>query len=316
MPDNVFLRAERLVNTALGLLDRDTVLAQLVWRDAAGDFAGAKNDTITIRLPAYGKANKRGIRGSTTRSKSELAERAVDVTLTDNLYMSVPVSDAELTLDIESFERQVITPMASGVVRGLEDEVLTEVTEADYHETHVIELDEENPLETVTAARRLLNDARVPFDGRSLIVGSAVEEVLINHLTPVSESGDTGALREAAIGRLRGFGVYAVPGLDPQAAVAFHRTAFVLNQRAPVVPSGAPHGEVGSWEGFAIRLVQAIDSEEVVDNVHADVFVGTNHVTDVGAFNEAGQWEPAEDPDDNAVDEEFVRAVKIEMAGS
>lgn len=313
---NVFNKAERLVSTSLGLLERDTVAARLVWRDAAGDFAGAKNDTVSLRLPAYAKANKRSIRGSDSRSATELNERVVTVALDQNLYMRVPVTDAELTLDIQSFAEQVLVPMTNGLVRGIEDEIIAEIEGADYHENHVLELDEEDPLATITTARRLLNDARVPFDGRALLVGSAVEEALINVLTPVDETGSTGALREAQVGRLRGFNVFTVPGLDPDIAVAFHRTAFVLSSRAPVVPQGAPSGAVGSYGGFALRLVQAIDPEEVVDNVHADVYVGTDTVKDVGSFDANGHWEPAEDPDDQGAEEALVRAVKIALPSS
>lgn len=316
---NVFTKAERLVSTSLGLLERDTVAARTVWRDAAGDFAGAKNDTISIRLPAYAKAKKRALRSGDPRTSTELHERVVPVTLDDNLYMRVPVTDEELTLDIAQFESQVIVPMTAGIVRGIEDETIALIEGADYHENHILEIDEEDPLATVTTARRLLNDARVPFDGRVLLVGSAVEELLINELTPADETGSTSALREATIGRLRGFPVIAVPGLDPEVAVAFHRTAFVVSSRAPKVPAGAPSGAVGSYGGFALRLVQAIDPEEVVDNVHADVFVGTNEVKDVGSFDSNGHWEPAEDPEDDSdpdLEEALVRAVKLTLPSS
>ncbi|MFW6091494.1 MAG: P22 phage major capsid protein family protein [Actinomycetota bacterium] len=309
------IKAERVVMTALGLLERESVLAGLVWRDAAGDFRGAKDDTITIRVPAYAKANKRTLRSGSSRSKTNLKERGVDVTLADNLYEVVEINDEELTLDIEAFDRQVTAPMTRGIARGLEDEILDELDAPDYHFHHA--LDQDDPHKTIAKARRNLNDARVPMEGRRLIVGSAVEELLLTdpQFVRADQSGSTSALRDAQLGRIYNFPVFAVPGLDPESAYAFHRTAFVLNQRAPMVPRGAPWGATRAFEGFSIRYVQTVNQDDPVDQVHADVFVGTNHVSDVGTFDADGLFEPAEDPDETAETELFVRAVKIDFDG-
>src|SRR5690606_34951668 len=43
------IKPEVVVSAALGILSREVVLPALVWRDAGGDFAGAKDDTISIR---------------------------------------------------------------------------------------------------------------------------------------------------------------------------------------------------------------------------------------------------------------------------
>lgn len=318
MSDNVFTKADRIVRTALGLLVRDTVMARTVWRDAAGDFAGAKNDTITVRLPAYAQASKRTLRAGTSRTKGKLVERAVNVTLTDNIYEVVEVTDEELTLDIEDFNAQVVAPIMGGVVRAIEDEIITEVQGADYHWD--LTLDEDAPHETFFRARRHLNDSRVPMAGRAIAVGSRVEELLLNseQFVRADASGSTDALREARIGRLAGADVFLVPGLDPEEAYFYHQTAYVLNQRAPLVPASAPAGGVGTFDGFAIRLVQALDSDEVVDNVHADVFTGTNHVTDFGTVADDGTFEPSVDPNasESGEDEYFLRAVKLSFGSA
>jgi hypothetical protein len=312
---NEFIKATRVVRTALGLLVRDVVTPRLVWRDAAGDFRGAKDETITIKVPAYFESNKRSLRAGTSKTKSALAERSVDVTLTDNLYGVIPITDEELTLDIDSFEEQIVVPVLGGIVRGLEDEIVTEIQTGPTYQ-HSLELDLDNPTYTLTRARRLLNDSRVPKEGRAVIVGSAIEEALINALTPADETGSDSALREAAIGRLRGFGVFQVDALDPYEGYAFHRTAYVLNSRAPFVSRGTPWGATESFEGFAIRVAQAVDPDELTDNFHADVYVGTNHVTDAGNVDDDGIFTPAEDPDESGVEDLFVRGVKITMAES
>src|SRR5690606_38215245 len=114
-----------------------------------------------------------------------------------------------------------------------------------YPVAHQVPLDEQAPLETITRARRLLNDANVPMDGRTILMGSGVEEAILNNidiLNKANESGTDSALRDATIGRLRGFNLVTSNAIDPDKAYAFHRTAFVLSLQAPMVPSGASWG--------------------------------------------------------------------------
>ena len=58
------------LSTALGLLTRESALPRTVWRDPVGDFAGAKNDTISVRLPAYAPARTRVLRSGSARTRS------------------------------------------------------------------------------------------------------------------------------------------------------------------------------------------------------------------------------------------------------
>jgi len=310
------IKATRVVRTMLGVLARDVVLPNLVWRDAGGDFRGAEGDTITIRVPAYFNARKRALRGSQTKAASSLVETKVDVTLTDNLFGRIPITSEELTLDIEEFNRQITVPVANGIVRGLEDELIAEMQGASYE--HEVEFDENSPYSSVVEARRMLNDSFVPFDGRALAIGTGLEEAILNsdQFRRADQSGSTDALRDAQIGRIAGMPVFTVPGLDPNEGYAFHRTAYVLNQRAPFVSRGTPWGATESFEGFAVRVAQAADPETLVDNFHADVYVGTNHVRDYGEVGEDGKFVPDDAPDIENDTPVFVRAVKLTLDGS
>lgn len=309
------IKAEKVVRTALGLLERELVLPRLVWRNAGGSFVGASGDAITIRLPAYAVARKRALRSGDTRVKDDLAERSVTVTLTDDIYKVVQITDEELTLDIESFSSQVLAPNLAAIVRQLEDEVVDEITTATYSTNYEIALDESDPFATVVDARTLLNKARVPMSGRVLAVGADVEAVILkdDNFRKADQAGGTDALREATIGRVAGLPVVSVPSLPPDEAYAFHQTAFVLATQSVAIPNGAPWGASLSWEGYAIRAVQAIDPDTVQNNVHFDVFAGTNHVKDEGSFDANGYWVPAVDPEDSGEGEELVRAVKISL---
>ena len=306
------IKATKVVNTALGVLEREVVLPNLVWRDAGGDFAGAANDTISLRLPAYAVANTRTLRSGTTRSKSNLVQTKVDVTLDTDIYMDVPISDEELTLDITDFGAEVMAPVLSGVVRAYEDKLSTTMSGATYEKT--VALDINKPFKTTNAARRFLNDANVPQQGRALVVGTALEETILNsdYFVKANEAGSANALREAMIGRISGFDVVVSNVLAPTEGYAFHRTAYALSSRAPKVPQGAPWGASQSAGGFAIRTVQIMDPDTVEDRFIADAWVGANVVKDHGTINADGKFVPSTNPDTSGgTDLIFVRSVKI-----
>src|SRR5690606_23525347 len=142
---NAFVKPAVVVNAALGLLVRQTVAARLVWRDGAGDFAGAKNATVTVRLPGCATANHRVLRSGTERVKSSLQQREVDVKLDTDLYLDVPVTDEEMELDIKDFGRDIILPCIEGIGRGIEDKVISTMQGATYTNTF------ENDLEDLKA---------------------------------------------------------------------------------------------------------------------------------------------------------------------
>jgi len=308
------IKAEQVVNAALGILQREVVLPSLVWRDAGGDFRGAKDDTISIRLPAYVNSRKRDLRSGTSRTKDSLHQRKVDVTLTTDLYNDIPITDEELTLDIASFGEDVMNPVLAAIVRGYEDEVAALMQGA----TYAVELDFDanDPHKSLVAARRALNDANVPASGRGFVCGSGIEEALLasDQNRDVSQSGSTSALTEAMIGRRAGFTIVSCNALEPYEAYAFHRTAYVLSSRAPMVPAGAPWGATQSAGGFAIRTVRVFDPDQVEDRFIADAWCGTNIVQDHGEIDENGKFVPSVEPDlETGEDLVFVRAVKLEM---
>src|SRR3954451_3813641 len=105
---NTFLKPTRIVDAGLAVLARDLTLPNLVWQNAAGDFAGAANDTISIRVPAYASARTRALRSGAARTRDFVVERKVDVTLATDVYKDVEITDEQLSLDIVDFTNQVM----------------------------------------------------------------------------------------------------------------------------------------------------------------------------------------------------------------
>lgn len=311
------VKATRVVDIGLALLERDTMLAGTVWRDAAGDFAGAKDDTISIRLPAYAKANKRTLRANANRVRRQLAERKVDVTLDADLQIDVALTDEQLTLDVENLARQVTAPAVSGIVRAYDEEIAAAMEGATYEVT--IDWDDTNPYASLVDARVALDDANVPADQRFLVVGSELAAQLLKDdlLVSANRSGSSQTLRRGVLGEVASFTVMTSNGIAPDLGFAYHRTAYALATRAPVVPQGVAWGQSISSNGFALRVMQHLGqngSGDLENVCYHDAWVGVTVVADNGAFDDNGKFEPAVDPDDPG-DEIVVRAVKL-AAGS
>lgn len=312
-----FLKAPQIVSAALGLLQRESVLPGLVWRNGLANFRGALNDTISIRLPAFAPANSRVLRSGTTRQRDELYERKVDVTLGIDVYKDIKISDEALTLDITDFGTQVLNPVMMGIAQKVSGVLVGVMADAIYQNEIDYVYGGDPVKEIAIEARRLLNLANIPAQGRSLVLGGSLEAEFLGSQTflNASASGTTATLREGSIGKVMGFDVFPANELDPDEGYAFHQTAYVLSNMAPVVPAGAPYGSSQDFMGFALRIVRVLDSTAIEDVLAVDSWVGCNLVTDVG-FMDGDVFTPAEDPEDSGASELFVRAVKITAANS
>jgi hypothetical protein len=294
---NTFLKAERIAAAALGLLEREIVLPALVWRDAGGSFRGAAGDTISIRVPARTTARTRPLRGSRPTASEgegiitmdELVETKVDVTLDEAIYSAVPITDEELTLDITSFGQQILAPQVRAVAEGLENKLAAQMLDATY--AHTLALDTSDPYNTLVDARVQMNKDNIPMSGRTCVVGADLEGTFLKseHLSMADKAGDNSALRDAAIGRVAGFGpVYVSNALPPDVGFVFHKTAYVLSMQAPVVPDGASYGTSQAYQGMAMRWIRDYDFRNVLDRSLVDVYAGTNIIAD-GDTNEVQQ---------------------------
>lgn len=318
-----FIKAEKVLFAGLGALEREVVLPSLVMRNSFGDFKGAKNDTIIITVPAYTSARERAMRSGATRSRDNLNEGQVSVTLNTNLYKDVLITDEELTLDIRDFGEQVMQPITNAMVRGYEEEVADLMEAASYE--HTVSWDANDPHSTLSEAGMDLTRSNVPSSGRAVVLGTrlALEFVNADQVRRVDSAGDMAqtALRDATIASpFAGFSRIVVSNaIDPNVGFAFHRSAYVLASRAPVVPAGVAWGASVSAGGFALRAIRQFDSSAAgwVDVLGFDAYAGSNVISDHGAFDHNGKWVPADDPDNaGSTDLKFIRAVKITAGAS
>lgn len=292
-----FLSPTRIINAALGLLVRETSLPRTVWRDPVGEFAGAYNDTISIRVPAYAPARTRALRSGSARTKDSLTERKVDLVLDTDVYKDIGITDEQLNLDISDFGKQVLDPIAQGMVQEITAQLAAEMSGATYARSIAFTYATGNAWsDIILGAREYLNKAHVPAGERYLAVGPAIETALLKTDLFVSaeRSGNNDALSDAVIGRKAGFTVVSAQELGPNEAYAYHKTAYALSMKAPAVPAGAAWGVTKSLDGFAMRAVQGFDIDTVEDRVIFDAWMGTAVVTDEGYFDANGIWVPSE----------------------
>lgn len=287
---NTFIEPAKIAAAALGLLEREIILPALVWRDAAGSFAGTAGDTISIRVPARTTARSRTLRGTRPQASEgngiitmdELVETKIDVTLDEDIYSAIPITDEELTLDISDFGAQILAPQVRAVAEGLENKLANLMTGATYVNTVDISTSG-GVFDAMVDARKLLNDNNIPMNDRIVVLSSDLEALFLkdDHLNMADQSGDNTALRDASIGRIAGFGQIVVSNALPAGfGVAFHRTAFVLSMQAPVVPAGATFGASQSYQGLAMRWLRDYDFRNVQDRSLVDVYAGVNTVSD------------------------------------
>jgi hypothetical protein len=285
---NTFIKATRIASAALGLLEREIVLPGLVWRDAGGDFRGAGGDTISIRVPARTQARTRALRGARPSTSEgagiitmdDLTETKVDVTLDTDVYSAVPITDEELTLDLSDFGAQILEPQVRAVAEGVENAVAAEMTGATYATN--LTVDTADPFKTFVDAYTALNKQNIPREGRAVVVGADIENLILksDHLSRVDQSGSDAALRRAEMGRLAGFPIYVSNAIPANMGFAFHRTAYVLGMRAPMVPDGASFGSAQVYGNLAMRWIRDYDFRNVQDRSLVDCYIGTNIVAD------------------------------------
>jgi hypothetical protein len=302
---NAFLKPTVIAATAVGLLYRELVVPRTIWTDAvnAAEFVGAFGDTVTMRVPARRSARTRVLRAGTAITNDVSNEFGVDVKLTTDVYNGAPITDEELTLDIVNFSEQILMPQITAIAEGLEDQAVAEIEGADYEAEMTLNPDwSEFTVNGATdwyrvanRARKLLNNKFVPKANRTLLVGSDVEEEILNsdRFTRNDNIGADAvdALREGTIGRIAGFNVIPSAALEADEAYAYHRTAFVMAARAPRVPQGVAFGTQRSLSegsqggtaqvaGIGARWIMDYDYTNTTDRSLVNTWVGTATVKD------------------------------------
>ena len=271
------LTAQGISKVAIELLYRRLSLPRSVTMVPGDEFSGSNGDTITVRVPQPSAARTQASRGAALTADS-IDEVGVDVSMA-HLYHLKNLSDQEVTLDIENFARQITLPQVQAVAIGAEATlvaVMNGLSATDAAINWDATSTEADDKDTILRARKALNDRDVPAEDRYLAVATDIAMRLLKHdfLSRVDAAGNADALRNARIGRVFGFEVIEVPGLDAGESVAYHKSGFAFAARAPLSPRGASESSSASAQGISLRQVFQYDASTAQDQSLVSVFCG------------------------------------------
>ena len=301
--------AQGIANVIVPLLARSLVLPRTVTLIPQQDFAGDNGDTISVRVPNTLAARTQAT-DLATITYDDVIENRVDVTLA-HLYHAKRIGAKELNFNIVDFRRQITEPQVEAVARGAEDNlaaVMNGLTNPTAPSDFLIAADGSNIETVVLAARRQLTRNRVPLTDRYMACSpEVIEQILsIETFTRVDAAGSDEELRNATIGRYRGFTIVESEGLDAGEAVAYHRSGFVMSNPIPVPMPGVVSASSQSVQGqIGVRQTFQYVPDLLGTTSVVNTFVGSSAVLD--------------DPDDSASGgqgDTALRFVKIATAAA
>lgn len=276
MPNTLYT-PEQVAQVAVKIAQQSGFLSAMISRNMENDLlgGGGRGRTVNLKVPGTLIARSRDIDETTAAIVLDnVTESTVPVTLGEHLYSAVSLSEGDMSLDLANFSTQILAPQVEAVVERIEHNVATALRAVP--ESTDFAYSAANPLATFTALRKHLVDLGVPTAGLNVVVGTQIYADLLEAkaITDASESGSTEALREGGVGRLRGFTIVESARLDEDEIVAFHRDAFALAVRAPMIPEGASFGAVQSANGFQLRYLRDYDAMHTVDRSIVSTFAG------------------------------------------
>jgi hypothetical protein len=275
---NKFTAAEA-AKVAATLVQKDSVLSALVSRNWQAELlaTGKGGAPVSINIPTTLIARERNIDDVTSQIVlDEIAESTKTFNLDrKHTYSAVPLSEADMTLNLTDFSAQVLSPQTEAIADALEHKLATALNAVPVT-TLGSAYDRAAPANYFTAIRKKLRDNGVSASGLNMVVGTGVYADLLDsgQLTDASQSGSTDALREAGVGKLRGFQIVESTRVEEDEILAFHKDAVTLISRAPVVPQGASFGASASAGGFSMRYLRDYDAMHTVDRSIVSLFAG------------------------------------------
>ncbi|HHX22649.1 MAG TPA: P22 coat protein [Thermoanaerobacterales bacterium] len=204
---NTILTPSIIAKEALMQLRNNTVMASLVHRDYSQEFVAGVGNTVTIRKPATFEAQE--FNRSTGIQIQDATEGSESVVLDKLLDVSFEVTSEQLTMDIRDFSEQLLIPAMQGFANKIDQYLLGLYNEIPFNFGTAGSTPSE--ISDITGARKVLNDNKVPFANRNLVVDTAAEDKFLQLATfhEADKVGDDGtALREASLGRKFGFNIF------------------------------------------------------------------------------------------------------------
>jgi len=237
---------------ALVMLEENMVVANMVHRDFENQIASF-GDTVNAHRPSTFTAKRKGVNDDVTVQNAEVI--GVPVVLNQHLHTSFLIRDAEMSKSFKDLSQYFLAPAMSSIAAGVDKAVLGFIPHFLANGIGSLDgLTDVNAITQILAARKLLNDNKVPLLGRKMITTTATEATLLSLAQFISAEkvGDAGtALREASLGRKLGFDFFMG-----------QNTPYVLTGSAQTV-AGAINNVGGYAKGASVLTVNGFTGDAV-----------------------------------------------------
>lgn len=278
--DNDF-SPDQSARLALALLEDEILIARTFATDFAANFAGHQGASVDVKIPTALFARSRNIDDTTNQIVIDSMGKATrSVSLDTLVYNAIGLSVKDWSLDLENFGVQVLAPQVKAVARDIEARAVAAVQAITAEVVPTtpggLLYDPAQPQKLFTQLRKKLRDAGLPQNGLVALVGTRVYADLVNAkaIEDTSQSGSNAGLRDASVGRVKGFNILESTELNEDEVAVYHNDSFQLVVRAPEAPQGAPFAASVAGDGFAMLHDMGFDSRYRQDVSVVSTIVG------------------------------------------
>ncbi len=297
---NTILTPKLIARRALMRLQSTLVLPGLVARDYSSEFRKV-GDTVNARVPATYTVDEFG----GTINLQDNTEGQVPVKLDIHADISTEVTSTEMALDIDNFEDRFL----SGMILAMSEFIDTKIAlKASQGIPNYVGTAGTTPatLKTGFSDPRLkLNTLRVPQANRNLVFNPDAEAELglLDVVNNAAAFGTTDGLREASLGRIKGFSTYMDQNITVHEAGDYSALDDVTvtavahdpeNDKVSILTltsaAGASTASLKAGDLFTVdnhQYVVVADTSEAVSGVISGVRVSSKfHVDTAGDLND------------------------------
>lgn len=272
---NTFLTVNEIAKESLMRLQNNLVMGGLVYTDFDADFAN-KGDTVNVRKPATFVA-----KDFTNATETQgINEASVPVRLDKIADVTVEVTSKQLGLNIQDFGAQVVDGAMQALAQKIDADLLELYKDIPYVSGAAGTTP--NALANIANAGKVLNNNKVPFADRRLVIDPEAQAslVVLDAIAGADKSGSTQALRDANIGRVLGLDSYLDQNVKTHTKGTLDTNAtgtvdVSVNPNLVTVASGGNKGTVkkGDVVSFAsVSGTYVVTADAEVDATGAGTF--------------------------------------------
>lgn len=287
-----YLTPRVIANEALLLLSDRVVAPNAFSRNSQALISGSPKigSTVKVRRRGVGVVTNLTYGQTPNLSFNNLTETDVDVSITNQLIMPIGISDADLSLNIADFSRQILEPQMNEMAQQINREALkvfkTIPTVAGLSGSAPAAL--HASIADWALVDKTLNDQQVPTTGRMAVVSTDqwAQTLSIPNLTRVNEAGSNDALRRAQTGPVLGMDLMMSQGIDTTTFTSGTMTSCLVNAASGVAAGSTSivfdgaNGATVTLKKYDIITIAGYGNAVVAADVTASSSAGTITIFD------------------------------------